>query len=87
MYVLKKIISTVLVAALALPAFAGGAEAASTPSLLVDNASFAINSYLIDDLNYMKIRDLAAAVGCGIDYNAQTGQVVLVPNQANNVAA
>lgn len=58
-----------------------------TPSLLVDNASFAINSYLIDDLNYMKIRDLAAAVGCGIDYNAQTGQVVLVPNQANNVAA
>lgn len=58
-----------------------------TPSLLVDNASFAINSYLIDDLNYMKIRDLAAAVGCGIDYNAQTGQVVLVPSQANNVAA
>ena len=58
-----------------------------TPSLLVDNASFAINSYLIDDLNYMKIRDLAAAVSCGIDYNAQTGQVVLVPNQANNVAA
>lgn len=58
-----------------------------TPSLLVDNASFAINSYLIDDLNYMKIRDLAAAVGCGIDYNAQTGQVVLVPSQANSVAA
>ena len=29
----------------------------------------------------MKIRDLCAAIGCGIDYDATTGQVILIPQE------
>lgn len=49
------------------------------PVVMVDHAPYAVNTYLIDQLNYMKIRDLAQAVGCGIDWDADSGQVVLVP--------
>lgn len=49
------------------------------PVMLVDGQPVAVHSYLIGSLNYMKIRDLAAAVGCGIDWDATTGQVVLLP--------
>lgn len=51
----------------------------SQPVLYVDGVAYAIDSYLIDDLNYMKIRDLCAAIGCGIEWDEATGQVVLVP--------
>ena len=57
------------------------------PTLRVDGAPYAINAYLIDDFNYMKVRDLAATVGCGIDYNNATGEVVLLPNQTSTAAA
>lgn len=49
------------------------------PVLYVDGEAYAIDSYLIDGLNYMKIRDLCAAIGCGIDWDAASGQVVLMP--------
>lgn len=51
------------------------------PVMMVDDAPYEVNTYLIDQLNYMKIRDLAEAVGCGIDWDAATGQVVLVPKE------
>ncbi len=57
------------------------------PTLRVDGAPYAINAYLIDDFNYMKVRDLAATVGCGIDYNNATGEVVLLPNQTSTAVA
>ena len=57
------------------------------PTLRVDGAPYAINAYLIDGFNYMKVRDLAATVGCGIDYNNATGEVVLLPNQTSTAAA
>lgn len=51
------------------------------PVMLVDNEPCTVNAYLIGQLNYMKIRDLAQAVGCGIDWDATTEQVVLVPKE------
>lgn len=54
------------------------------PVLYVDGEAYAISSYLIGDLNYMKIRDLCAAIGCGIDWDQTTGQVILVPKAADN---
>lgn len=54
------------------------------PVLYVDGVAYTIDSYLIDDLNYMKIRDLCAAIGCGIEWDEATGQVVLVPKDAAN---
>ena len=45
---------------------------------------FNFSSYLIGDLNYMKIRDRCAAIGCGIDWDQTTGQVILVPKAADN---
>ena len=54
------------------------------PVMMVDNAPYAVNTYLIGQLNYMKIRDLAQAVGCGIDWDATTGQVVLVPSETTS---
>lgn len=52
------------------------------PVLTVDGVGYTIDSYLIDGLNYMKIRDLADAIGCGIEWDSATGQVVLLPQQA-----
>ena len=49
------------------------------PVLYVDGTACAIDSYLIDGLNYMKIRDLCAAIGCGIDWDQASGQVILQP--------
>lgn len=51
------------------------------PTIYVDNAPYSIDSYLIAGLNYMKIRDLCAAIGCGIDYDSTTGQVILIPEE------
>lgn len=51
------------------------------PTVYVDSAPYTIDSYLIGDLNYMKVRDLCAAIGCGIDYDATTGQVILIPQE------
>lgn len=55
------------------------------PVLTVDGVAYTIDAYLIDGLNYMKIRDLAAAIGCGIEWDGSTGQVVLLPE--DNAAA
>lgn len=53
----------------------------------VDGIVNSIDAYLIDNLNYMKIRDLADAIGCGIEWNQATGQVELYPLQtADNTA-
>lgn len=52
------------------------------PLVYVDGDAYAIDSYLIDGLNYMKIRDLCDAIGCGIDWDETTGQVILVPQDA-----
>ena len=49
------------------------------PVLNVDGQPYAIDAYLIDGFNYMKLRDLADVVGCGIDWDAATGMVVLLP--------
>lgn len=54
------------------------------PVLYVDKQPYAINAYLIGNLNYMKIRDLAAAVGCGIEWDVETGEVVLLPKEQKN---
>lgn len=53
------------------------------PVLYVDGAAYTINSYLIGDLNYMKIRDLCAAIGCDIDWDQATGQVILMPKASS----
>lgn len=36
-----------------------------------------LSSYLIDGTNYIQLRELAAAVGCTVDYDAQTNTVEL----------
>lgn len=50
-------------------------------NILIDGATQSVDAYLIDDLNYMKVRDLAALIGCGIEYDYTTGQVVLMPGE------
>ncbi|MDO4281811.1 MAG: D-alanyl-D-alanine carboxypeptidase family protein [Peptococcaceae bacterium] len=57
------------------------------PVLYVDGESYEINSYLIGGLNYMKVRDLAAAIGCGIEWDSTTGRVVLIPNESADTTA
>lgn len=52
------------------------------PVLYVDGTAYSIDSYLIGDMNYMKIRDLCDAIGCGIDWDQTTGQVILLPKDA-----
>lgn len=49
------------------------------PVVRVDGQDYTIDAYLIGDLNYMKIRDLCDAIGCGIEWDQTTGQVVLLP--------
>ena len=50
-------------------------------NILIDGATQSVNAYLIDDLNYMKVRDIADLIGCGIEYDYTTGQVVLMPGE------
>ncbi|MEE0434203.1 MAG: serine hydrolase [Peptococcaceae bacterium] len=56
------------------------------PVVRVDGQDYAIDAYLIGDLNYMKIRDLCDAIGCGIDWDPTTGQVILLPKATTATA-
>ena len=52
---------------------------AGSQSITLDGETLTLKSYLIDDANYVKLRDLAQALDCGVAYDNATRAVVLDP--------
>ena len=52
---------------------------AGSQSITLDGEALTLKSYLIDDANYVKLRDLAQALDCGVAYDNATRAVVLDP--------
>ena len=49
--------------------------------LTLDGEALTLSTYRIDGANYVKLRELAEALGCGIGYNADTRAVTLLPGE------
>ena len=50
--------------------------------LTLDGEALTLSTYRIDGANYVKLRDLAKALDCGISYNAVTRAVTLLPGES-----
>ena len=53
---------------------------AGSQQITLDGAPLTLTAYMIDDENYVKLRDLAQAIDCGITYDPATQAVDLNPS-------
>ena len=53
---------------------------AGSQQITLDGAPLTLTAYMIDDENYVKLRDLAQAIDCGITYDPATQAVNLNPS-------
>ena len=62
-----------------LPPDTGGTAAAVyvTPSIYLDGTKLSLTTYTIGAYNYVKLRDLAAALNFGVGYIAESGAIVI----------
>ena len=50
--------------------------------ITLDGEGLSFKTYLIDDANYVKLRDLAQAIDCGVGYDNATRAVTLNPAES-----
>ena len=50
--------------------------------ITLDGEGLSLKTYLIDDANYVKLRDLAQAIDCGVGYDNATRAVTLNPAES-----
>lgn len=50
--------------------------------ITLDGETLSLKTYLIDDANYVKLRDLAQAIDCGVGYDNATRAVTLNPAES-----
>ena len=54
---------------------------AGSQSLTLNGDTLSLTCYRIDGANYVRLRDLAAALDCGVGYDAATRAVTLLPDE------
>ena len=54
---------------------------AGSQSLTLNGDALSLTCYRIDGANYVRLRDLAAALDCGVGYDAATRAVTLLPDE------
>jgi len=78
---LSLLLSTLLIATLPPAAHAAGIVAASATAtrssqpIYVDSRAVPVTAYMISDTNYVRLRDIAQAVGFGVRYDSDSGTV------------
>lgn len=53
---------------------------AGSQQITLDGAPLSLTAYMIDGANYVKLRDLAQALDCGVTYDPATQAVGLQPS-------